>query len=122
MYFYIYFKRCFICINIFFSDWTPPPITNLLNSYTDSDSVTLKWTPPSTSCLISQYFVSYSGSVLWNDERDKGSIQNEGDVTETVVKGLTPYTNYTFCVVANNGMGNGTEECARDVITLEGSE
>ena len=60
--------------------------------------------------------------MLWNNEIDEGSIRIEGDVTETVVKGLTPYTNYTFCVVANNAMGNEPEECVRGVVTLEGSE
>ena len=60
--------------------------------------------------------------MLWKDEKDEGSFRIERDVTETVVKDLTPYTNYTFCVVANNAMGNATEECARGVVTLEGSE
>ena len=100
----------------------PPAITNLGTDSLASDSVTLKWTRPATNCLTSQYFVSYSGSVLWKDEKDEGSIRIEGDVTETEVKGLTPYTNYTFCVVANNAMGNATEECVRGVVTLQGSE
>ena len=60
--------------------------------------------------------------MLWKDEKDEGSIRIEGDVTETAVRDLTPYTNYTFCVVANNAMGNATEECVRGVVTLEGSE
>ena len=60
--------------------------------------------------------------MLWKDGKDKGSIRVEGDVTETPVRGLTPYTNYTFCVVANNAMGNATEEYLQDVVTLEGSE
>ena len=101
----------------------PPAITNLLNSSPASDNVTLKWTRPATNCTItiSQYFVSYSGSVLWKDDKDEGSIRIEGNVTETVVKGLIPYTNYTFCVLANNAMGNTTEECVRGVVTLKGS-
>ena len=60
--------------------------------------------------------------MLWKDKKVKGSIRIEGDVTETAVRGLTPYTNYTFCVVANNAMGNATEECVGGVVTLEGSE
>ena len=108
-------------INLFFSS-VPPAITNLATDSPASDSVTLNWTRPATNCLISQYFVSYSGYVLWKDEKDEGSIRIEGDVTETAVRDLTPYTNYTFCVVANNDMGNGTEECLRGVVTLEGSE
>ena len=106
----------------YFSAGPPPPITNLATDSPAPDSVTLKWTRPATNCQISQYFVSYSGSVLWKDKKVKGSIRIEGDVTETVIKGLTPYTNYTFCVVANNDMGNATEECLQDVVTLEGSE
>ena len=105
-----------------FSAAPPPPITNLATDSPASDSVTLNWTRPATNCLISQYFVSYSGSVLWKDEKDEGSIRIEGDVTETAVRGLTPYANYTFCVVANNAMGNATEECLQDVVTLQGSE
>ena len=106
----------------FFSFSVPPAITNLATDSPASDSVILKWTRPATNCQISQYFISYSGSVLWKDEKDEGSIRIEGDVTETAVKGLTPYTNYTFCVVANNAMGNATEECVRGVVTMEGSE
>ena len=60
--------------------------------------------------------------MLWKDEKVKGNFRIEGFVTETVIKGLTPYTNYTFCVVANNAMGNGTEECVGGVVTLQGSE
>ena len=60
--------------------------------------------------------------MLWKDEKKEGSIRIEGDVTETVVEDLTPYTNYTFCVVVNSEMENATKECVRGVVTLEESE
>ena len=84
--------------------------------------MTLTWTQPDTSCPITQYFVSYSGSVLWEDERtDDGSETVAGDLNETEVTGLTPYTNYTFCVLANNEKGNGPE-VFKNIHTLESSE
>ena len=100
----------------------PPQVSNLTTISLTSECVTLNWTRPDTNCPISQYFVSYSGSVLWNDETDENIVTVEGNITEKDVTGLTPYTNYTFCVVASNYMGNGTEECARGVVTLEGCE
>ena len=101
---------------------SPPVIKNLAVVSLTSESVTLNWTRPATNCPISQYFVSHSGSVLWNNGTDEKSLTVEGDITEKNITGLTPYTNYTFCVVANNDVGNGTEECVEDIVTLEGCE
>ena len=61
--------------------------------------------------------------MLWNGNKEENSEAIEGDVIKTEVTGLTPYTNYTFCVVANNDMGNGTDNlCLDDIVTLEGGE
>ena len=38
------------------------------------------------------------------------------------VVGLTPYTEYSFCIVAQNSEGNGTESTCTDVTTLEGGK
>ena len=101
----------------------PSAVRNITAESVTSDSVTLTWNLPASYCKIVNSFLSYSGSVLWKEEVDSMSYQLDyGLITETVVKNLTPYTNYTFCVVANNDMGNGTEECLQDVVTLEGSE
>ena len=105
--------------NNFFT--APPAVTNLDTDSLASDSVTLTWTRPATNCPISQYFVSYLGSVLWNDEEDQNSVTVDGTTAEYKATGLTPYTNYSFCVVANNDMRNGTAECVEDIVTLEGS-
>ena len=100
----------------------PLEITNLVSNSLASDSVTLTWTRSDTNCPILQYFVSYSGSVLWNDEEDQNSVTVDGTTAEYKATGLTPYTNYSFCVVANNDMRNGTAVCVEDIVTLEGSK
>ena len=100
----------------------PPAVVILASDSLASDSVTLPWIRPDTNCPISQYFVSYSGSVLWNDETYEKSAKADGTATEYKATGLTPYTNYFFCVVANNEKGNGTEKCVEDIVTLEGCE
>ena len=41
---------------------------------------------------------------------------------ETVLSGLTPYTNYIVCVMPSIYTINGTKQCLQDIVTLEGSK
>ena len=89
-----------------------------------SESVKMNWGKPVTKCPIKNYAISYTGNVLWdeNQEEHLGNLVVGGGANETVVDELKAYTEYKFCIVAQNSEGNGTEFTCTDVTTLEGGK
>ena len=80
----------------------PSPPNNLICTNITSNSITLQWSPPTDNggTSISHY------NVTWSPNSD---IKVTEDMSLSIT-GLSPNTEYTFTVSANNsvGIGNGT--------------
>ena len=110
--------------NSFILPTVPPAVSFSSGEALDSEQIKLTWNKPDTKCGIDRYFISYTGKVLWDNDRleEEKSTEAANETTEITVGGLTPYTEYSFCIVAQNSEGNGTESTCTDVTTLEGGK
>ena len=91
----------------------PSPPNNLTCTNIISNSITLEWSPPTDNggTSISHY------TVTWSPNSDIKVIE---DVSLSIT-GLSPNTEYTFTVSANNSVGIGNSTSTK-CTTLQGSK
>ena len=90
------------------------PPTGLQISCISSSEATLMWTPPpfiSHNGILTDYVITYqcSSNNLWQQcSREQINVAvNSSNITTYVVKGLTPFTLYSFQIAAETAVGRG---------------
>ncbi|XP_018006646.1 receptor-type tyrosine-protein phosphatase H-like isoform X1 [Hyalella azteca] len=81
---------------------SPPEVSSVA-----SRSVNLMWTKPATKCEVVNYTVVYSGLVMWGNHATLEVNSAYSETTTINIAGLTPYSNYSFSVVAATAAGAG---------------
>ncbi|APX99801.1 endonuclease [Lacinutrix venerupis] len=100
--------------------WNPNPDiqaptvpTNLTASNPTSNSVDLSWTASTDNVAVTSYDIYVDGTFY---------VSTNSNSTAFTVTGLSPETNYTFTVLANDDSGNAsTQSASANETTLAGS-
>ncbi|XP_047740547.1 receptor-type tyrosine-protein phosphatase C-like, partial [Hyalella azteca] len=93
---------------------SPPEVSSVA-----SRSVTLTWTKPVTKCEVVNYTVVYGGQVMWGNHATLEVNSAYSETTTINIAGLTPYSNYSFSVVAATAAGKGEPSLPTYCVTLE---
>ncbi|XP_047739059.1 uncharacterized protein LOC125178709 [Hyalella azteca] len=93
---------------------SPPEVSSVA-----SRSVTLTWTKPATKCEVVNYTVVYSGQVMWGNHATLEVNSAYSKTTTINIAGLTPYSNYSFSVVAATAAGKGEPSLPTYCVTQE---
>ncbi|XP_047739061.1 receptor-type tyrosine-protein phosphatase delta-like, partial [Hyalella azteca] len=101
------------------SEAVPPAGSHPKVSSVASRSVTLKWTKPATKCEVVNYTVVYGGQVMWGNHVTLEVNSAYSETTTINIAGLTPYSNYSFSVVAATAAGKGEPSLPSYCETLE---
>ncbi|XP_047735613.1 immunoglobulin superfamily member 22-like [Hyalella azteca] len=93
---------------------SPPEVSSVA-----SRSVTLTWIKPATKCEVVNYTVVYGGQIMWGNHATLEVNSAYSETTTINIAGLTPYSNYSFSVVAATAAGKGEPSLPTYCVTLE---
>ena len=95
----------------------PPEPQSVTLSATGSDSIVMTWESPGDPAIIS-YTVYRQASAILDGHLDEDRNVNVGDDLRVKIGPLSPYTTYTYCVVAHTAYASSLPVCVSNT-TLE---